>query len=296
MKHKTKIVLYYFGLAVWAFLTALNYVLFIVPNNFAPAGINGIAVMIQYMFDFNIGYLSLIINVPLCLFAFFKVNRKFAINTLVYCALYSISYIILSHVNLERFKYYANEETIYPVVISGIIAGVITGILVIGNSSMGGTDVIAKYINKKKPDLNFFYVNFILNAAVAIMSYFVYAEKALDGSRIYNYKPVCLCLLYTFVSSYIGNLFISSKKHACKVTIITDYYDDIEKDIINELKHSATRIIAKGAYTNKEKNLLVCIINKHQLPDFENIIKRYPDTFVYVENVEQTIGFFKKIK
>ena len=48
-----------------AFVMALNYQLFVFPNGFAPAGINGLCTMIQYMFGINVGYLNLLINVPL---------------------------------------------------------------------------------------------------------------------------------------------------------------------------------------------------------------------------------------
>ena len=58
-----------------AVLLAFNYRLFIVPNSFAPAGINGIATMIQAKFGFSIAYMSLLINVPLCIFAYFFVNK-----------------------------------------------------------------------------------------------------------------------------------------------------------------------------------------------------------------------------
>ena len=61
-----------------AILLAFNYQLFVVENNFAPAGLNGIATMIQYKTGFSIGYMSLIINVPLCILAYFFVQKRFA--------------------------------------------------------------------------------------------------------------------------------------------------------------------------------------------------------------------------
>ena len=61
------------GLAI---LLAVNYHFFIVENDFAPAGINGIATMIQYKTGFSISYFSLIINVPLCIFAYFFISKK----------------------------------------------------------------------------------------------------------------------------------------------------------------------------------------------------------------------------
>ncbi len=54
-----------------AILMALSYQLFVVENNFAPEGLNGIATMIQYKTGFSIGYMSLLINVPLCILGFF---------------------------------------------------------------------------------------------------------------------------------------------------------------------------------------------------------------------------------
>ena len=60
-----------------AVLLAFNYQLFIVENGFAPAGLNGIATMIQYKTGFSIGYVSLLINIPLCVFAFFFLLKQF---------------------------------------------------------------------------------------------------------------------------------------------------------------------------------------------------------------------------
>lgn len=50
-----------------AILGALNYVLFVFPNSFAPSGLNGLLTIIQYLFHFSMGYLSLLINIPLAL-------------------------------------------------------------------------------------------------------------------------------------------------------------------------------------------------------------------------------------
>lgn len=75
------------AMVVLAVLFAFNYELFIVKNHFAPAGVNGMATMIQYKFGFSIGYFSLIVNIPLCLFAFFastallRLKRRFSASS-----------------------------------------------------------------------------------------------------------------------------------------------------------------------------------------------------------------------
>ena len=47
-------------IALTAALMATNYYVFILPNQFAPAGLSGINTMVQYLFNFSVGYLSLI--------------------------------------------------------------------------------------------------------------------------------------------------------------------------------------------------------------------------------------------
>ena len=295
-KHNISVVLSYVYPVFLGALLALDYTLFIVPNNFAPSGINGIAVMIQYKLDFNIAYMALLINVPLCIFAFFKIEKEFAVKTLTFSVAYSLTYILYDKINfIQYFKYITDgHDTIYPALIAGLILGFCIGFSVKNNSSTGGTDIVAKYVSVIRPNLNFFYVTFILNAVVAFASLFVYGIN--ENGFVINYKPVCLCVIYAFVSSVVGNRIISGLKHACKFTIVTDQCDELEYEITHTLKHSATRLHGIGIYQHHDKEVLICIVNPHQVADFERIIKKYPNTFVYVESIDQTIGNFIKVK
>ena len=278
-------------------LYAFSYILFVVPNDFAPSGINGIAIMIQYKLNFSVGYMSLLINIPLCIFAFFFVDRSFAFKTATFCVVYALAYLLLQQLDLSAFQYDAEDvDTIYPVIISGLICGLCFGLLFKVNSSTGGTDVISKYLSKRNPQLNFFYVTFIINAVIAVASYFVYGKPGEDGTMVYDYKPVCLCLLYSFISSFTGNRIITGSKEAYKFIVITSLPDAIEKDLMENLHHTVTRIHGRGGYSHSDKEVLICIVNKHQLVDCESIIHKYPETFSFVENVNQTYGRFNRQK
>ncbi|HBF86654.1 MAG TPA: hypothetical protein DDW54_03135 [Clostridiales bacterium] len=287
----------YIAIVFAAAVSAVNYQLFIVKNNFAPAGVNGIATMIQYKSGFSLGYMSLIVNVPLCVFSFFTTNREFAVKSLIYSVVYSVVYLALGTLDIERFRYNANGvDTIYPVLIAGIIAGAVYALSFKVNSSTGGTDIISRFVSEKKKEINFFVFTFIINALVAVASFFVYSKTGADGKTVYDYKPVCLCLLYCFLSSFIGNILIKGFKSAYKFIIITDRADEICDEIIHRLKHSATRITGRGIYSGEDKEMLICVVNKHQLVDFENILKKYDGTFAFVETTNEIIGNFKTIK
>lgn len=287
----------YLFIVLIAVLLAFNYQLFIVKNGFAPAGLNGIATMVQYKTGFSIGYMSLIINIPLCILAYFLVDKKFAKRSLVFCLTYSFVYLYLQKIGLTQFQYNAEgHDTVFPVLLSGVISGFVYGACFRNNSSTGGTDIISKYISIKKPELNFFWVTFILNTIVAIVSFFVYAKPDNGGSLIYDYKPVCLCILYCFISSFIGSYIIKGTKTAYEFTIITTHPKEISEEITKTLKHTSTEITAHGSFSGSEKTVLICVINRHQLVEFQNILKKYDNTFSFSKTVNEIVGNFKKIQ
>lgn len=274
-----------------AILLAFNYYIFIVNNNFAPAGLNGIATMIQYKTGFSISYMSLLINIPLSIAAYFLVQKQFAVKTLLFSLVYSASFLALQNSDFGFIQYNTQgHDTIYPVILSGVISGVVYGICFRSNASTGGTDVISRYINKIRPDTNFFVVTFILNGIVAISSVFVYADGHL------NYKPMALCIIYCFISTFVGNILLKTTKTAYKFTIITTHEDEFIEEITQKLHHGCTKIDAIGTYTGTKKSVLICIVNKHQLNDFQKIVASYDNTFSYFELVNETYGNFKHIK
>ncbi len=281
----------YFQIIFSAIILAFVYYIFIIANNFAPAGLNGIATMIQYKTGFSISYMSLVINVPLSILSYFLVQKEFAVKTLLFSIVYSFTFLFLQNSNMSFIQYVTfDHDTIYPVILSGVLAGVVYGICFKNNASTGGTDIVSRYVNKIRPDTNFFIVTFTLNAIVAVASVFVYSEN------IFNYKPMALCVIYCFISTFVGNLLLKNTKTAYKFTIITTHRDEFVEEITNNLHHGCTEIEAIGTYTGVKKSVLICIINKHQLNDFQKIVSKYDNTFSYFEMVNETYGNFKHIK
>ena len=280
-----------------AVLLAFCYQLFIVKNGFAPAGLNGIATMVQYKTGFSIGYMSLLINIPLCTLAYFLVDRTFAVRSLIFCLTYSFTFLYLQKLGLEAFQYVTEgHDTIYPVILSGVVGGFVYGICFKQGASTGGTDIVAKYIGKHRQELNFFWITFSLNAVVAAASFFVYAKPCEDGGLTFDYKPVCLCVMYCFISSYIGSYIIKGTKTACEFTIITTHPDEIAAEISSALRHTCTIVHGEGGFSHGEKTVLLCVINNHQIVEFQDILKKYDDTFSFSQTVSETYGNFKKIK
>ena len=97
----------YLLIIIFAFLAATNFEIFILNNSFAPAGINGIATMIQYKLGISVGYLNLAFNIPLCIVALFFVDKEFIAKSLTFTVSFSLFLILYRNkvVNLDAFVY-----------------------------------------------------------------------------------------------------------------------------------------------------------------------------------------------
>lgn len=278
----------YFAIGLLALIAAVNYELFVFPNQFAPAGLNGICTMIQHISGISVGYLSLLINVPLALWCFFDVSRPLAIRSMVYVVTFSVGLLILENIDITAFAYSTENGTskILGPMVAGVIQGFVYSVLVKASAYTGGTDFISAAIHKHHPDRPFFGMSFIINAAIAICSYFVYG---------YQMEPVILCILYTFMSTTVGDRLMKSGREAISFEIITDHPTEVSKELIEKLHHTTTMIPAKGMYKGKETSVLLCVVNKTQEASVTRIVRNYPHTFAIVHPVSEILGNFKHL-
>ena len=286
MKTAKKAVTYAVIVAL-ACINALNYEVFVFPNCFAPSGLNGICTMIQFVTGINIGYLSLLINLPLALAVYILVSKPLAIRSLVYVVTFSLVSVAFDYIDLSRFVYYTQTgtSTILGPLVAGIIFGSCCGMLLRASAYSGGTDFVAAIVHKYHPEKSIFGLIFAINVMVAVTSYFIYD---------FQIEPVILCILYSFMSSTVSERLTKNGRSAVRFEIITDYPEQISAEIINKLHHSATLIPGKGMYMNKEVSMLFCVVNNNQVTKLSDICRKYPNTFAIIDPVSEVMGNFKK--
>ena len=271
-----------------ALLEAVNYQLFVFPNQFAPSGLNGICTMIQYLTGISVGYLSLLINIPLALWVYKSVSKPLALRSMVYVVFFSVGLLVFDHVDLSAFAYSTDTGTskILGPLVAGIIMGFGYSVLVRSSAYSGGTDFISALIHNRYPDKSFFGMSFTINACIAIASFFVYD---------YQMEPVILCILYSFTSTTVGERLMKSGRSAVRFEIVTDQPKELARQIIDKFHHSATLIPAKGMYSGRETSVLVCVVNKTQAAALAAIIKQFPHSFAVMSQVGQVVGNFKNL-
>lgn len=281
----------YLAIALFAVAYALIYEIFVFPNSFAPAGINGIVTMIQYLFRFKVGYLSLIINLPMLVVAWFVLDRSYALRTLTFTLIFSATLLVSERLGIAEsgiiFEATDTGGRLLAAIAAGLFNGFLYSMSVRMGGSTGGTDVVGEFIHHARPEYNTVWVIFTINAVVAVASFFVYDFK---------YEPVILCAVYIFVNSRTSDAIFKGNRAAAKFEVITTQPEQLSHELITTLRHGCTVIRAEGMYTHSNRAMLVCVINRRQVVDFERIIRKYDNTFAYISTVNGIVGNFKKIK
>ena len=278
----------YAAVALVALAGAVNYELFVFPNQFAPSGVNGICTMIQELTGINVGYMSLLINLPLAFWVYKEVSKPLAIRSMIYVVVFSVGLVLLDYVDLSAFAYATENGTskIMGPLVGGIIMGYCYSVLAKASAYSGGTDFISAIIHHRHPEKGFFGMTFAINAVIAAMSYFVYG---------YQMEPVIMCILYSFTSTTVGDRLMKSGRTAVRFEIMTPDPQELSRESIRRFGHSATLVPAKGMYSGKDTNLLICVVNRTQAPAMAALIRESTRSFAVMSQVGEVMGNFKHI-
>lgn len=270
-------------ISLLAFISAANYCIFVFPNRFAPAGIDGICTMIQDVLNINMGYFSLFVNIPLIISAFIILDRDYAIKSSVYVIIFSISVILIKENNFSTIYYFTQTgtSTILAPIASGVIRGILYTLTLKSNGSAGGVDIISSIIKIKKPHLNFMDNIFIINTLIALSSFWVYEM---------NIEPVICSIIYAYISSYTCNHLRNKEHEIIKYEIITKTPSEIITYINYELHQRATVINAKGAFSGEDTNIVLCIIRKNDAPFLEKLLLNFPDCVTFKSYASNAIS------
>ena len=279
------------------FYTITTYI-FVLENDFAPSGLSGILAMIAAKSQLTIGsFVLLLINAPLLIWSFFSLSKRFAVYTTLSVVIMCIGFFLLdkiegaeclrffdSRVVIAGEVYYDFGRRLFCAVVSGFSAGIAIASMFRINASLGGVDIIVALVQKVKPRANVSILLFAVNAVIIVASYFVFEDV----------EGVLLSLIYIIIFSKVCEYILNGIKKALKFEVVTEHPNELSKEIIEKLGHSATVTQAKGMYANSDKYLLICVIRSRQVADFEKILKKYPDSFAFASSVSEVFGIFNK--
>ena len=259
-------------------------------NGFAPGGVGGLATITHHLLENRISWSILMIafNLPIFVLVSAFINKKLGAILSIYMLVQSFIPTLYDQLDMKPYSLINNQEDfniVFACVATGVISGFGFSLMLKRFGASGGTYGISALIKKWKPEQNIAYVSFIMDTSVVLIAFFVY------GMRI---TPVICTLLNLFIANVIVDHGLSGIKNGYKFEIITNHPDEISKELLSRLHHGVTEIRVRGMYSETDKYMLVCIINKRQIGEMMKILKSHPDTFASFEKVNEVFGNFKR--
>ena len=262
-----------FIVSIACIIMAFNTNYFYLGNKLAQGGVSGLSLIIHYTTNIDISYIYLALNIPLIIIAYIFIGKDFVFKTLFATIMLTIF--------LKVFGTFRGpiDDILMASIFGGGINGIAIGIIFYAGGSSGGTDIIAKIINKNYGiaiGKTLLTIDFIILSMVA----FIF------GKVIFMYTLISL-----LVSSKMIDIIQEGIYSAKGVTIITNKVEELRKKIMEDTGRGITLINAKGAYTQKEIGMLYCVVGKYQLMKVKSIVKEIdPMAFMIVNQVHEVIG------
>lgn len=261
-------------------VAAASYPWFLTPNHIAPGGITGIATVLNYLFQWPVGTVSLILNIPLFLIGYRAMGRGFVIRSLVATVLLSL------FIDLLPLKP-MTDDPLLGSIFGGVLLGIGLGFVLKGGATTGGTDMAARVVHNHIPYLSVGLILFAIDCLVVILAGFQIEVKY---------------ALYAFICLYVSSKMIDvvmeglTTEKACYVSSLK--WDNIRQSLMEELGRGVTLISAKGGYRGEERPMVLCVVSAQELGRLKTIVRREdPTAFVYISDAHEVLGEgFRKLE
>lgn len=268
----------YVLITIGILMVASGIYFFLVPSNLATGGVSGLAIIIgKFLPNVPVGLLMLILNIILFIIGFLIIGPGFGLKT-IYASLGLSGGIWIFERVFPISKPIANDLMI--TLIFGVgIAGLGMAIVFNQNASTGGTDIIAKIINK------YFHVD--MGKSLLMADFLI----TIVAGITFGAQAGMYALLGVILNGFVIDGFINGLNVSKQVTIISSRGTEVKDFIINKLERGVTIYDAKGAYSGESREVLITIMNRREFIKLRTYIKELDKrAFITVSDVHEVLG------
>lgn len=242
---------------IFSIVYACAIALFLDPNNLAPGGLTGIAIILAAVTKIPTGTWVFILNIPILIIAWRKYGFKFSALTF-----YSLSTIAIS-TNLLEILEPLTYDPISASICGAVLSGVSLGAIFRLEASTGGIDIPIRIIREKYPHIKIGIFYMLFDSIIIILSTLVFG----------NFETGVYAGVTVFLTSMLVDLVLYGKDEAILFFIITNHYENISTALLKELDVGVTLLDGQGAYNKSLKQIILCAVKKSTGPKVEKIVK-----------------------
>ena len=258
-------------------ITALSYVIFLIPHQIVPGGVTGIAMVLHFLYQTPVGILTIVLNVPLFLIAIRVLGLSFGIK--------SVIAIVFTNILIDFFSYSVTiasptDNPLLAALYGGILLGLGLGLVFRGGASTGGTDIVGQVLNR--------YTNLSVGMWIMIVDCVVIT---LAGVTTRSVELALLGYLALFLSSKIIDLVLEGIDYARAAFIISTEHEQITEAIYDRMKRGVTVLEGHSPYTKEQRPVIMCVITKKETHNFKSMVHHIDKkAFVILTDVFEVLG------
>lgn len=265
----------YIVITIASVVYAAGISLFIDPNQLAPGGVTGIAIILNRVTGVETGTWILVVNIPIILLGAWKFGLKFIVSTIYAIALTSTLTNIMKPIGA------LTTDLLLAALVGSALMALGMGWIFKAGGTTGGTDIIVKVLRLKFPHLKTGSLFLLIDAVVVSLGALVFRDidRALYAGMV------------VFVTSFLLDLVLYGRDGAKLIYIISDHAEGIAKRLLEELDIGVTYMQGSGAYSGKEKQVIMCAMRKPLAPKAEEVVKQEdPMAFMIVTSAMEVYG------
>lgn len=249
------------------------YPMFLVPNAIAPGGLTGVATILNALFGWPVGTVSLLMNVPLFLVGWRSMGRVFALRSGVATVLFSlcIDLIPAAPVTLDPLL-----GTLY----GGVLLGAGLGFIMRGGATTGGTDMVARMVHHRLP---FVTTGMFLMAIDCLV---VLAAGLTMGTTEALYAFICI-----FCCSKVMDVVMMGFTGHKACFVITEAWERVAHRILHDMDRGATFLRAQGAYSRADRPVIFCVVSRQEVAQLKRIVRQEDENaFLVITEAHEALG------
>ena len=247
-----------FMIIIGCAIYSVGQLFFIRQMRIPLGGVTGIALIINHLAPLPVGAMNFVLNIPLLILGYRSLGREFFLKTVFGTVMISLM------MDLAGFALpaYRLDNMLLSAVAGGAIMGLGIGIVFRQGGTAGGTDILAKHINKKRdiPVGNFsLYVNvFVIGA----------------GALVYgNLESALYAMITTFISNTTVDRIVYGADVQKQAIIITDNPKDVAGAVMSRLGRGVTALDGRGMFTGSRRTVLMCVVHRYESASLKAILK-----------------------
>ena len=246
------------------------------PNSIVSGGIAGVAQIINLLTGFPIGVATILFNIPLFLWAWRKLGRRFVILTGLCMVLESVLIDALAPVARPL-----TTEPMLAAVYGGLFKGAGYGLIYTTGATSGGIDIPARMLRRRYPHINFSTFSLAINAAIIFA--FVLIFRKFDSCM---YTLICM-----YISSKVVSLLLYGPINSRLCYIISERSDELRRAITERLHRGATLLEGHGAWSGREEQVILCVVKPPQIGPLRRMVREIDEhAFLVVSDARSVYG------